>query len=1083
MKLTHNRIQEMSGEFTYLRGGEYYRAGLVRSLAWEGRNLLANVHGSGKRSYKVSGTFGQGKPSLRCTCPNNLGGLCKHGVAVLLYLIDHGEVIDDGGSEDDLSNNEISTAKTQMTAAPSVDAGLHHFLTTAYAPPRIEIGLTIRNGNINSENGISLTVTIASNGSMHKVNDINNLLSPARTILNDQFPVLSSFSNDQRALLFMLQGFLPPANAFQNNSSWKIKPFQLALLIDHCADAGNIDILFNKDRRRISIIRDPRIGLTVTLRSTAEDTISVTAALNNPQDPEHPINFDQIIAGKNLWTLFQDTAVFQALHSKIELGFLEHFLGEPCELSGDERKKFIADILPGVKAYAAVSMDDPLRYASRINKSTFVPVYAIDEERGDLHLTLAFEYGPNRINYQEHDSTTYIETTDTEGLALLRRDIAAENQTARTLVSEHHFFWNQAKQRFILSSADDIFTFLSERIQELSRNGTVTLSAKARSLYNNDVMVGPRVRLSNANIDWFAYNITLAKGGEDLDIPEKILTTHLGLGKKFIRLKNGEFVRIDTAAFEALSTLLQDREHKGRLMLAHIPFVIDELKAKGIAVLPDPQTQALYEQLKAFKGIDPVETPQALHGVLRDYQRHGIDWMTFLKKFRFGGILADEMGLGKTLQALIMIQHDIAAGNTLPSLVVCPTTLVWNWEAEVLKFFPGIKPLVITGNDRLKSIKKIPDSTIIITSYALLRRDIDQYCTHTFQFLILDEAQNIKNRHTISARVTKQLNAAHRLALTGTPLENSLADIWSIFDFLMPSFLGSYEYFRNNYELPITQDQNSAKLQELSRRIAPFVLRRLKKDVIKEIPEKIEQTAYCELEPAQAKLYATMANKAKVEVIKAYRSKGFNRSRLLILSLILRLRQICCHPELAGIDLKHRIGISAKTDLFKEMLQELLSSGHRVLIFSQFVQMLGILRDHLDKEKIVYEYMDGQTKDRHKRVDHFNNDPKVQVFLLSLKVGGLGLNLTSADSVILYEPWWNPAVEQQAIDRTHRIGQKNSVLAYHLIARGTIEEKIVELQQRKKYLMNAIVLSDESIAKQIGWEDIKFLLDIKDDAA
>jgi len=467
-------------------------------------------------------------------------------------------------------------------------------------------------------------------------------------------------------------------------------------------------------------------------------------------------------------------------------------------------------------------------------------------------------------------------------------------------------------------------------------------------------------------------------------------------------------------------------------------------------------------------------------GVLRDYQRHGVNWLTFIRKFRFGGILADEMGLGKTLQTLAMVCQAREEGVKLPCLVVCPTTLVWNWEAEVKKFLPGMKTLVIGGNDRRSRLQKIPEVEIVITSYALLRRDVEYYAPYHFHYLILDEAQNIKNRHTLSAQVTKRLKADHRLALSGTPLENSIADLWSIFDFLMPSFLGTYERFREIYETPIVQGQDSQKLTELSRRIAPFVLRRLKQDVIKELPEKIEQTAFCELEPAQAKLYASMADQARKEALEAYRSNGLGKSRMLILTLLLRLRQICCHPQIAGVALKHHIGVSAKTDLFKEMLQELLSSGHRVLVFSQFVEMLKILKEYLEHEKITYEYMDGKTKDRQAKVEHFNTDKDVKVFLLSLKVGGLGLNLTSADTVILYEPWWNPAVEQQAIDRAHRMGQKNAVLAYHLIARGTIEERILELQERKKSMMNALVLSDETVFKSLGWEDIKFLLDLKE---
>ncbi len=317
-----------------------------------------------------------------------------------------------------------------------------------------------------------------------------------------------------------------------------------------------------------------------------------------------------------------------------------------------------------------------------------------------------------------------------------------------------------------------------------------------------------------------------------------------------------------------------------------------------------------------------------------------------------------------------------------------------------------------------------------------------------------------------------------RLAMTGTPIENSIMDLWSIFDFLMPGFLGSAEKFKKRYEIPITKFQDKEQLAKLSSRILPFVLRRLKKDVIKDLPDKIEQISYCELEPTQAKIYAEMIDSARAIATKSVNENGFEKSRMVILTLILRLRQICCHPLIAGVDLGHR-SVSGKMELLKETLTELLAGNHKVLIFSQFVSMLKIMEEYLEREKITYAYMDGSSKDRQEEVARFNNDPSLRVFLLSLKVGGVGLNLTSADTVIIYEPWWNPAVENQAIDRVHRIGQRNAVLAYRMITKGTIEEKMLELQNRKKFLVDALVLSEETIGKKLDWDDIKFLLDLK----
>ncbi len=1067
--LTYKSVRKMAGDTIFLRGEEYYRAGLVRSVAWDGPLASADVQGSRQRPYKVTITFRRGIPVVRCTCPSEWGGLCKHGVAVLLYLIDHGET---GISEEEEADEEEG-------APVLADSARKNFLISEYDAPRLELGLTLKGLQSSMGKGIPLIMTVDYQGRRQKLVDINRFLTAFRNEAKDSFPPVSAFSQGQLHLLHMINGFIGPV---QNNKpvAWRLLPFQVSILLDHISLGANIDIVEVKGRRQFTLVQEPSVGLSVSIRSIQKNKIGVTASLSDPVHSGHRWQINDIFPGSRLWLLNRDSLEFRALHQGIDYRFLTHFLNNEQVLEKEERQFFLVGILPKLKPFAAVIVDDIKAHEFRVENALLKPRYKVDVERGSLTVAVFFVYGQGELGYAGRGQELFLERTIEGAQVLLRRDISREDALVQSLIQQCKCAFDGRYGLFFISSPDDIFDFLSEHVQRLMEEGEVFLSDKAKLLFQEGEEIRPFVRVSGSGIDWFAYDIRFSKGGQSVDIPEKIIRDHLVSGKKFLQLKTGEFVKINAEAFDHVARLLDDRECKGKLMLAHIPFVMDELRAAGVTIEADLETQSLYEELKGFKEIETVQLPASLASILRDYQSYGVSWLAFLKKFRFGGILADEMGLGKTIQALAMIQRDIEAGCRLPSLVVCPTTLVWNWEAEVRKFLPELKPLVISGKERRTRIAEISGASVVITSYALLRRDIDQYQPRQFHYLILDEAQNIKNRHTISARVTKQLNASHRLALTGTPLENSIADIWSIFDFLMPAFLGNYERFRTIYEMPITQDQDHEKLGELSRRIAPFVLRRIKRDVIKELPDKIEQTSFCELEPAQAKIYSAMADKARAQVVEAYRTKGFERSRMFILTLILRLRQICCHPELAGVRLKHRIGVSAKTDLLKEMLQEAVSSGHRVLIFSQFVEMLGILRDHLMREKIPFEYMDGRTKDRQKPVERFNTDASVKVFLLSLKVGGLGLNLTSADTVILYEPWWNPAVEQQAIDRAHRIGQNKAVLAYHLIARGTIEEKILELQGRKKFLMNALVLSEDSMSKKLGWDDIKFLLDLKE---
>ncbi|HBR13969.1 MAG TPA: hypothetical protein DD723_00275 [Candidatus Omnitrophica bacterium] len=1084
MQLSRHQIKSMSGNAIFSRGEQYYRLRRVHSLTWEGDSVRADVLGSRKRPYTVTALQRHGELTVKCTCPYDWGGLCKHGVAVLLYLLDHGGSSTQKGlrARAGFRTPRVGRLSSQREGQGIVekDPALEAFLLSGDDPIRLQVGISVKGLENITGKGVSFSLFIQHGGQTVKVSDLDAFIAPERLILHNHLPYFTALSQGQQHLLHMLRGFVGESSAYGSVQLRRMMPFQLSMLLEHVCRQNDIEIVEIKTREPLRLLLDPPIGLRVVVRSARKNQIAVAASLIDPLHPAGQGSMGQVFFGSRSWLFDAEHRTFRLMHPRIEQRFLKYFHLSERVLDARERQHFLAGILPKLKEFAEVVMDDPQAYTVRVERPAPRPCYEVDVIKGELEVALSFDYGGQRISYAQGGSQPYWEYGPEDDRRMIRRDIPRENEIAGLLVRNYTCVFSERSKRFYVTRTDEIFDFLSSHVHALQKDGDVFLSQRAKALYQEGEVIRPCVRVSSSGMDWFAYDIAFRRGGGELDIPMNVVKDHLDNGWKFVRLKTGEFIPLDQGAFARVADLLEDRERQGRLMLAHIPFVMEGLREEGVEVELDPQTRGLYDDLRSFNGLEPVALPPFLSGVLRDYQGHGVNWLAFLKKFRFGGILADEMGLGKTLQALTVILKDIEAGCALPSLVVCPTTLVWNWEAEIKKFLPATRTLVISNKDRIALMEQIPKAQIVITSYALLRRDIEKYHAHRFHFLILDEAQNIKNRHTISARVVKQLNAAHRLALTGTPLENSIADIWSLFDFLMPSFLGNYERFRASYEIPITQFRDEGKLKELSRRIAPFVLRRLKKDVIKELPDRIEQTAFCELEPTQAKIYAAMAEKARAQALEAYRAKGFNKSRMLILTLLLRLRQICCHPELAGVRLKHRIGVSAKMDLLKEMLNELLSSGHKVLVFSQFVDMLKIMRDHLEKEKVSFEYMDGKTKKRQCAVERFNADPQIKVFLLSLKVGGLGLNLTSADTVILYEPWWNPAVEQQAIDRTHRIGQKSTVLAYHLIARGTIEEKIQALQQRKKFLMNALVLSEETMAKKLGWEDIRFLLDIKD---
>jgi SNF2 family DNA or RNA helicase len=461
-----------------------------------------------------------------------------------------------------------------------------------------------------------------------------------------------------------------------------------------------------------------------------------------------------------------------------------------------------------------------------------------------------------------------------------------------------------------------------------------------------------------------------------------------------------------------------------------------------------------------------------------------VAWLAFLRSNGFGGVLADEMGLGKTLQVLA---HLAAASRTKgsPSLVVCPTSLVFNWAAEATRWTPQLRVLALHGSDRHDRFGGIPDSDLVITSYALLRRDLDLYREVSFDTVILDEAQHIKNRQTQNAQAVKSIRAAHRLVLTGTPLENSVLDLWSLYDFLMPGYLGTANDFRERYEVPIVRERDAGSMQRLARRIRPFLLRRMKKEVVKDLPGKLEQVAYCELGREQAEVYQQILSQTRREVADAGAEGASPKNRLLVLTALLRLRQVCCDLRLLNVQGNQGdgtaiddtdAGVGAKVQLFSELLDEIVDGGHRALVFSQFTSMLDLLRAELDARELPYCHLDGSTKDRGAVVERFQKDASIPVFLISLKAGGVGLNLTGADTVIHFDPWWNPAVEDQATDRAHRIGQTRVVTSYKLIARGTVEEKILTLQRRKRELLSATLADEAAFTEKLTWEDIQELL-------
>ena len=503
--------------------------------------------------------------------------------------------------------------------------------------------------------------------------------------------------------------------------------------------------------------------------------------------------------------------------------------------------------------------------------------------------------------------------------------------------------------------------------------------------------------------------------------------------------------------------------------------LLDALLASQPAVAVDEAFNRARAALQSFSGVVPLDPPASFTGTLRDYQRDALGWFAFLREFGFGGCLADDMGLGKTVMVIALLEARRLAqaepdGRRQPSLAVLPRSLVFNWMEEARRFAPALTVLDATGAAR--DLTRVEQYDLVLATYGTLRRDVAVLKDVVFDYLILDEAQAVKNPATAASKSVRLLKGQHRLALSGTPIENHLGELWSLFEFLNPGFLGSAAAFK---AAAIGRPQADAEdVAMLARAVRPFILRRTKEQVAPELPERSEQTIQCELEGPQRRLYEQLRAHYRQSLLARISKNGINKSKIQVLEALLRLRQAACHPAL--VDEARREEPSAKLDVLLPRLAEVVAEGHKALVFSQFTSFLALVRTRLDAEGITYEYLDGQTRDRATPVARFQEDPACPVFLISLKAGGLGLNLTAAEYVFLLDPWWNPAVEAQAIDRAHRIGQARHVFAYRLIAKDTVEEKVAELQQSKRDLADAILSADAGLIRDLKAEDVEWLL-------
>ena len=653
---------------------------------------------------------------------------------------------------------------------------------------------------------------------------------------------------------------------------------------------------------------------------------------------------------------------------------------------------------------------------------------------------------------------------------VVRRDVGAEMAGVQALLNQNFEVSESGEE--LVASGDDAIAFWTNGIGELPEDWDRFIPDDLVDVTIRDESVTPQMRVSSG-VDWLNLDMKFESGGAV--VREEELRACLEHGRRLVQLEDGSYAPIDPEKVGDVLTRMAEiyatAGMKDKLPLSQAGRVQDLLKMVQNAKV-SASAKTLFAKIEDIDEIPSVAKPRTLKADLRPYQKDGFSWLVFLHELNSGGILADDMGLGKTVQAIALLLWAKSKYKRKLNLVVAPTSVVPNWEREIAKFAPGLKTLVWQGPNRSQRAPEIEKADVMITSYALLRRDEELLQALDLRYVILDEAQHIKNPMSQTARSAKKLSSERRLALTGTPIENRLSELWSIFDFVSPGLLGTLKTFEERIARPIDRgDMDTA--QRLRGTIKPFVMRRLKRDVAADLPDKIEQEMIVPLAEEQSKLYKQVLGQVRKSVLSEVEKKGVSKAQIQILAALTRLRQVACDPRLMKLpDTDFDADDSGKLGALREIVDEAIDGNHRVLVFSQFVEMLNHIRAALDTDGVQYEYLDGSTKDRIDRVDRFNEDTSVPVFLISLKAGGTGLNLTGADTVVHFDPWWNPAVEDQATDRAHRIGQTKNVNVYKLIAAGTVEEKILELSAKKRELVSNVLSTEGSPLKGLTKADV-----------
>ncbi len=1085
-------MKNISGTFLQqirIRGKQYFRQGKVKNVEISENFVSAKIQGS--KTYHVWIAFDDDlqHKQMSCTCPYFRTDNCKH-LAALFYYLNANNFFDSFNNKTSekksninlkFDSNEVNirvNAKKQSANILPFDKNGNNYFQSEVEVFKNYFSPFIKDENMlekTSKTKYDIGYEISTNGYFTEIFPLR-LKSKDDGTIYDKSRIYSINYNTIKSHITLEEKLIIDYLTNYNNSSLYIGESYLSKDDLKKREMYN-DILHSLSNKQVylknkqvafikaDVLTEPA-KCEVIIDETITDLVLKLSIIIENKRILKPQNILTIL-DKPLW-ISVDNQIFKV--DKLKYKQLEFFINENfnIHIPKDYLKLFEKELLPKIVSTLPVISN---KYEiEEINASPVKKIF-LEESDSVLLLTIKFGYSDVELAYakNEESSTLFLD----DKIYIIKRNVEFENKAVEEIQS-----------LYVKKISEGIFTPKKDPVDFLFKNFTVIKEMGFEILGQENLkklkinISKPKISFNiTSGIDWFDVKTKIDFNGTGVPFSE--LIELIKQKKKYLKLSDGS------------SGILPDkwiRRFRQTLSFGELEKDNNSIRFSKIQVLAlesiineaddfetDEKFKKHIEKLKSFEKIKKQSIPRTFKGKLRDYQKAGLDWLLFLKEYSFGGILADDMGLGKTIQTIVLLLKEKAKNKKHTNLIVAPTSVVFNWIDEINRFAPNLSVLNHTGIYReRKDNSVLKNFDIVITSYGLLLRDYELLSDIQFHYIILDESQKIKNPNSKTGRVVRNLKADYRLCLTGTPIENNLTELWSQMAFLNQGLLGSYKKFNDSFVKIISKEDDQSTIKLLKQTIYPFVLRRTKEVVAKDLPEKTEIIHYCEMEKEQERFYNFWKNSIRAEILKEIDEKGIKKSGFKVLEGLLRLRQICNHPILVDNEYKKQ---SVKFEEFKAMLTKVISEGHKILVFSQFVKMLKIMQSYLDKEKIKYELLTGSTRKREEHVKNFKENDNIKVFLISLKAGGFGLNLTEADYVFHYDPWWNPAVEMQATDRTHRIGQDKNVFVYKFITKNSIEEKILYLQTKKQKLVKEILSTETSLLKNLTKKDINILFE------